>query len=144
MRSLSRFVAAAAVLPTLGACVFADVTEPVTTVTTSAANTAVVGNTGGAFGYALQARAYSADTSYAPALTPSASSITVGLAVASYGGGTGRIQIADATGAVVYAAALEGTVAQGSTVVRGRAPYVVRLAFDHFSGSVSLGITPGA
>src|SRR4051812_30080121 len=100
-------------------------------------NAPVVGSTSGAFGYALHARTYSADQSYSPDL--GSATLTVGLAVASYGGGAGRLEVIDATGAVVFGSALQGLIAQGSTVVRGSPPYRVRLTFDRFSGSVSLG-----
>lgn len=114
--------------------------------TRDASNIPVVGMNPGQFGFAITASDWSADRSFSPDLQ--AGSLQVGLAVASYRGGTGRIWIVDATDATVFTADLAGNIASGNnTTITGHPPYQVRVTASHYSGTISLGVntapTPG-
>ena len=93
----------------------------------------------GHFGFAVTARDWSADETYSPDF--GSGSLEVGLAVTAYGGGTGQLTITDADGVDVFMHNLTGTVAQGNSVVSGRAPFQVHVRANRYSGIVSLGVS---
>lgn len=105
-------------------------------------NAAVVGQSAGRFGFAVQARGWTFDQTYTAELR--AATLAVGLAVGGYRGGTGSVTVTDSAGTVVFARDLAGNVAQGNTVVRGRPPHRVRIVAANWAGSLSLGVTDGA
>jgi hypothetical protein len=102
-------------------------------------NTPAVGATPQGFGFSVQARDFTFQQVYS---APSADSLSVGLSVAGYGGGSALIEILDNTDAVIFSQEVTQGIAQGLTTVRGVSPYRVRLQFTHFTAAFALGVSP--
>ncbi len=132
--------AAAHAVAALLALVAGACTTDVTGLAGTGVNTPAVGLTPGQFGFAVTARAWTADQRYSPDL--GLGPVQVGLTVSGYAGGRGQVTITDAGEATVFEADLAGNVAQGSNAtVRGRAPFRVRVAASGYTGTVALGVT---
>ena len=105
------------------------------------ANIPAVGMSPGEFGFAITARDWTSDQTYTPELATGA--LQVGFAVVGYRGGTGHVTVTDADGAIAFNRDLAGNVAQGSSVVHGRAPFRVRVAASGYTGLIALGVNAG-
>ena len=123
------------IIALLGGCVAGDMTAP----TTAGTNLPAVGMSAGGFGFAVTARDWTYDQSWAPDF--SSGTLQVGLVVAGYTHGSGQLSITDATGASVLSQNLASNIAAGNnTVIHGTAPFHVRVTTTAYSGIISLGI----
>lgn len=107
------------------------------------ANVPAVGMSPGHFGFAITARRWTSDQSWAPDL--STEPLRVGLAVAGYAGGKGQLTIAGGDGVVVLARDLAGNLAEGNEiVVHGQPPFRIRIVAESYTGIISLGVDASA
>ena len=137
-RSAGALACSFALLATLASCVATDMTG-----TGGGSNIPVVGMSDGQFGFAIAARDWTSDQSYAADLA--GNTLQIGLVVAVYSGGTGAVTITDASGSSVFSQNLAGNIAEGgSATVHGTAPFHVRVTTSRYSGTISLGISPAA
>ena len=90
----------------LARCVATDMSGP----GLSGANIPAVGMSAGQFGFAVTARDWTYDQSYAPEL--SSGTLQIGLVVAGYGAGTGTLMVTDASGSAVFSQSLAGNLAE--------------------------------
>jgi len=105
-----------------------------------ATNTPVIANSTGGLGFTVVARDFTFDQTYAgPA---QGDSVSLGLVVSSYAGGTAQIEIIDADAVTQLQLPVTGNViqAQGQATVHGRPPYTLHVQFTHFSGAFVLGV----
>ena len=100
-------------------------------------NMPTVGQTPGSFGLSVRARAWTTTREWSADLP---ATLSVGLSIVGYDGGTGALRLTDATGTAVYVRDLTQAGAEGSTVVRGRPPYRLQLTTTGYTGIVALGI----
>ena len=107
-------------------------------------NIPAVGMSNGQFGFAVTARDWSYDQSYAPDFA-GGGTLQIGLVVAGYTTGTGTLTITDASGAAVFSQNLAGNVAEGNNATAyGAPPFSVHVATAHYTGTISVGISPAA
>lgn len=139
MLRLPTRLAAAVLAAALNACVADGVTGLGSTGDVGR-NTPTVGLSTMGFGFAVAAHDFTFAQSYGPTLE--ATQVSAGVALLGYGGGTARLELRDASGAVVLAQEFRSNVAQGSATARGTPPFTVRLVFDRFTGSFALGLGP--
>jgi hypothetical protein len=106
----------------------------------SSANTPIVAASGGGVGFTVVARDFTFDQSYAG--PTQGDSISIGLVVSSYGGGSAQIEIIDANAVRQLQLPVTSNViqAQGQSTVHGTAPYTVHVRFSGFSGVFVLGV----
>jgi hypothetical protein len=131
----SNFARSLFLILALSRCVGGDTVAP-----DAATNIPAVGMSDGGFGFAVTARNWTYDQSYAPDL--SGGTLQVGLVIAGYTQGTGQLSVTDAAGMSIYSQNLAGNVAAGNnTVIHGTAPFHVRVTTTGYSGIISLGIS---
>ena len=105
-------------------------------------NIPAVGMSSGQFGFAVAARDWTYDQSYQPDLA--SGTLQIGLVIAGYTGGVGELSVTDASGASVFSQSLAGNLAEGNKIVaHGTAPFHVRVTTARYTGTISLGISPG-
>ncbi|MEZ4698277.1 MAG: hypothetical protein R2832_17800 [Rhodothermales bacterium] len=98
---------------------------------------AVVGNARNSFGFSVIAKSLDADDTYT--LDFECDSITVGITVAGYGGGSATLELRDAAGGLILSRDLGRAIAEGAAAIAGD-PATANLQFEDYSGIVSLGI----
>lgn len=108
-------------------------------------NIPAVGFNPGQFGFAVTARNWSFDNTYAPDNLYSPASgprpLDVGMAITGYSGGDGLVTITDGVNAVVFNQTLAANVANGThTTVSGMAPFKVHIVATNYTGVVTLGV----
>jgi len=101
-------------------------------------NFPTVGLTSRELGFSVIANAFTFEQTYAS--PTQGDSLDIGLAVTGYGGGSARIEIADADGVARFALTVTQNVAQGQIAPGGRPPYTVHLRFAGFTGVFALGV----
>lgn len=109
-----------------------------TIIDTTGVNMPSVGNQPNAFAFAVLADGLTLDRTYQ--LTFTSDSSDVGLTVAGYVGGTGSLELRDATGATILTRALDSNIAEGSAGQRIGRPASARIRFTGYSGTVAIGI----
>jgi hypothetical protein len=110
-------------------------------------NTPAIGFNSVQFTFAVTARNWSFDNTYQPdnlySIDATRGGLDVGIAITGYSKGAGLVTITDADNAVVLSQTLAGNVAAGTHIaVSGRIPFKVRIAANHYTGIVTLGVTP--
>jgi hypothetical protein len=108
---------------------------------TPTVNTPVVGAAGNGVGFQVVARDFTFDQTYAGPTT--GDSLSVGLVVTSYGGGSALIEIADSNAVKQLQVPVSGNVVQGQATVRGVPPYTLHVKFSNFTGVLVLGVGVG-
>ena len=105
----------------------------------SGENTPTVGLDPGQFGFAVTARHWTFDNSYAPVIDRG--TLKVGLAINGYSGGDGLVTITDADNTVLFNQTLAGNIATGTNVtVTGKPPFKVRIVANNYTGNIALGV----
>lgn len=103
-----------------------------------ATNTPTVGSALNSFGFAVIADGFSLDETYV--LDFSGDTLSLGLAVTDYQGGTASLELYGAGDALLYQKDLGRNVAQGTEQVAAQPERAV-LRFEGFTGLVALGIS---
>jgi hypothetical protein len=106
----------------------------------NSSNTPIVATSGGGLGFTVVARDFTFDRTYAG--PTQGDSVSIGLVVSSYAGGSAQIEIIDATTVRQLQLPVTGNViqAQGQATVHGTPPYTLHVQFTHFSGAFVLGV----
>lgn len=106
---------------------------------TGATNMPVVGNASNSFGFALIADDAGIDEAYGLSFT--ADELSIGIAVASYRGGSGSFELVGEDGEVFYRRNLGTNIAEGTTLLSGNRPVRAVVRLDDYSGVVTVGVS---
>ncbi len=101
-------------------------------------NIPAVGNQPNSFAFVVLARDLTLDRIDAVSFT--SDSTSVGLTVMGYEGGTGTLEVFDATDAAILTRQLGANVAEGTTIPLAARPARVRIRFAGYSGVVAIGV----
>lgn len=136
LRFRTSSVLASALLLALAACVSLDDSTGTATV-----NTPVIGAAGNGVAFQVTARDFTFDQRYAGPTT--GDSLSVGLVVSAYGGGSALIEIVDSNAVKQLQVPVSGNVVQGQATVHGVPPYTLHVQFANFTGVLVLGVGVG-
>src|SRR5689334_7323982 len=92
------------------------------------------------FAFAVLGNNFAYDQEYVTSIQ--SSDLRLAVAVSQYSAGSARLEVRDATNALVYAQQYAGNVAQSIDQVRGSAPFRVRVVFSTFTGTFAASLTP--
>lgn len=103
-------------------------------------NAPAVSTSSSGFAFTVCGTDFVFDDEYATSLQ--ASNLQLAVALSQYSGGSARVEVRDATNAVVFTQQFTRSQAQNLADIQGTAPFRVRMTFDSFNGQFAANLGP--